>query len=102
MRLASFEPDRLLDDELVLVRQAQEGDRAAFAVLVERYWERLYRWLFHLTHHRQAAEDVAQETFLKAFASLSSFRAGTNFRAWVFRIAFNTFVNEQREAKRAR
>ena len=56
-------------------------------MLVERYWDRLYRWLYHLTHDRHAAEDVAQETFLKAFAKLGTFRAGSNFRAWLFRIA---------------
>jgi RNA polymerase sigma-70 factor (ECF subfamily) len=102
MRLPVFDSDKLLDDEGVLVGQAQRGDRSAFAVLVERYWDRLYRWLYHLTHDRHAAEDVAQETFLKAFAKLGTFRAGSNFRAWLFRIAYNTFVNGQREAARAR
>jgi RNA polymerase sigma-70 factor, ECF subfamily len=102
MRLPVFDPDKLLNDETVLVGQAQGGDRPAFAVLVERYWDRLYRWLYHLTHDRHTAEDIAQETFLKAFAKLHTFRAGSNFRAWLFRIAYNTFVNGQREAARAR
>src|SRR5207244_583966 len=78
----------------------QAGDRPAFAALVERYWERLYRWLYHLTHDRHAAEDLAQETFLKAFAHLERFQAGTNFRAWLFRIAHNTFANQCRVARR--
>jgi RNA polymerase sigma-70 factor (ECF subfamily) len=89
-------------DEPDLVRAAQAGDRAAFAALVERYWERLYRWLYHLTHDRHAAEDLAQEAFLKAFAHLARFQAETNFRAWLFRIAHNAFANHYRAGARRR
>src|SRR5262249_484500 len=96
------DPDTLPLEEHLLVRAAQEGDRRAFAALVERYWDRLYRWLYHLTHDCHAAEDLTQETFLKAFAALDSFRAGTNFRAWLFRIGHNSFANQRRVAPRAR
>ena len=102
MHLASFQTDRLPADEHALVRQAQQGDRQAFGVLIQRYWDRLYRWLYHLSHNRHAAEDLTQETFLKAFAKLASFRPGTNFRAWLFRIAYNTFLNQQRVNSRSR
>ncbi len=94
--------DQLHAEEHALVASAQRGDRPAFAVLVERYWERLYRWLYHLTHNRHAAEDLAQETFLKAFRGLGTFRTGSNFQAWLFRIAHNNYVNSQRSASRAR
>jgi RNA polymerase sigma-70 factor (ECF subfamily) len=86
----------------MLIHSAQKGDRQAFAVLVERYWDRLYRWLYHLTHHRHTAEDLAQETLLKAFANLARFRTGSNFHAWLFRIGYNTFVNQWRAEERAR
>ena len=100
-RLASREENsKLLDEEHVLIHAAQMGDRDAFAVLVERYWDRLYRWLYHMAHDRHAAEDVVQETFLKAFAGLRLFRAGSNFRAWLFRIAHNCFVNQRRGGTR--
>src|SRR5579884_1503611 len=89
-------------EEHGLIRTAQLGDRRAFAALVDRYWDRLYRWLYHLTHDRHAAEDLAQETFLKALRHLGSFRAGTNFGAWLFRIAHNAWVNQARGAARAR
>ncbi|HWG47726.1 MAG TPA: sigma-70 family RNA polymerase sigma factor [Gemmataceae bacterium] len=81
---------------------AQQGDRPAFAALVESYWDRLYRWLYHLTHDQHTAEDLAQETFLKAFAGLKKFQAGTNFAAWLFRIAHNNFANQCRTAARQR
>src|SRR5438067_75471 len=90
------------DEEPGLIEQAQAGDRRAFAALVERYWERLYRWLYHLTHHRHTAEDLTQETFLRALGHLRSFRPGTNFRAWLFRIAHNTWLNQAPGAARIR
>jgi len=103
-RLASpADPEELLDDEEPsLIRSAQQGDRPAFARLVESYYDRLYRWLYCLGHDRHGAEDLAQETFLKAFANLTKFRAGSNFRAWLFRIAHNNFVNLRRAAARRR
>jgi RNA polymerase sigma-70 factor (ECF subfamily) len=90
----------LPEDEQWLIRRAQAGDRPAFAALVERYWDRLYRWLFQLSRDRHAAEDLTQETFLKAFAGLNRFRAGTNFAAWLFRIGHNNFANHYRAAQR--
>jgi RNA polymerase sigma-70 factor, ECF subfamily len=89
-------------EEQLLIVSAQKGNRQAFAVLIERYWNRLYRWLYHLTHHRHTAEDLAQEAFLKAFANLARFRPDSNFHAWLFRIAYNCFVNQWRGEMRAR
>jgi RNA polymerase sigma-70 factor (ECF subfamily) len=86
--------------EAVLVRRAQEGQREAFAALVDKYWDRIYRWLYRLTHHQQTAEDLAQETFLKALAHLESFNRGGNFQAWLYRIAYNSFLNQRRSSGR--
>lgn len=95
------DPDPLLPgEESDWIVAAQDGDRTAFARLVERYWDRLYRWLYHLTRDRHRAEDLVQETFLKALAALDSFRAGSNFRAWLFRIGHNNFVNLKRAERR--
>jgi RNA polymerase sigma factor (sigma-70 family) len=94
--LASRESGGELGGERKLVELAQGGDRQAFAMLADRYWNSLYRWLYHLSHDRHTAEDLVQETMLKAFAALSSFQAGTNFRAWLYRIAYNSFVSLRR------
>ncbi len=103
MRVASFDNshDDLADEHRLIVA-AQKGDRPAFAQLVERYWDRLYRWLYRLTHDRHTAEDLVQESFLKAFAGLKKFQAGTNFAAWLFRIAHNNYANQCRAASRPR
>jgi RNA polymerase sigma-70 factor, ECF subfamily len=79
-----------------LVRLAQRGDRQAFARLVEEYWGRVYGRLYRLTRNRHIAEDVTQETFLKALRAIGSFRAGTCFPAWLFRIARNTLISQRR------
>ena len=89
-------------DEADLVRAAQAGDRPAFAALIERYWDRLYRWLCRLTRDPTVAEDITQETFLKAFAAVNRFEPGSNFRAWLFRIAHNNFVNQRRAVRHNR
>jgi RNA polymerase sigma-70 factor (ECF subfamily) len=83
-----------------LIRQAQDGDRTACAALAERYWGRLFRWLYRLARDRHAAEDLAQDTFLKAFAHLHQFRPGSNFAAWLFRIGHNLFANHCRARPR--
>ena len=92
----------LPDEEAEWIRDAQAGDRSAFARLIERYWDRLYRWLYHLTRDRHAAEDLTQETFLRALAAVKTFRPGSNFRAWVFRIGHNNFVNQKRAERSKR
>ncbi len=89
-----------LHEEARLIVRARDGDRAACADLVERFWQRLFRWLFHLTRDRHAAEDLAQETFLKVFANLNRFQPGTNFTAWIYRIAHNAFANHCRASRK--
>ncbi len=89
-------------EELRWIEAAQTGDRDAYAQLVTHYWDKLYRWLYHLSHDRHQAEDLTQETFTKALAALSSFRPGSNFRAWLFRIGHNNFVNLKRSERRTR
>jgi RNA polymerase sigma-70 factor (ECF subfamily) len=83
------------------IAAAQAGDRAAFARVAASYYERLFRWLYHLTRDRHRAEDLTQETFLKALAAVKSFRAGSNFRAWLFRIGHNNFVNLKRAERKS-
>jgi RNA polymerase sigma-70 factor (ECF subfamily) len=88
-------------DESEWITAAQRGDRSAFARVVNLYWDRLFRWLYHLTRDRHRAEDLTQETFLKALAAVKTFRAGSNFRAWLFRIGHNNFVNLMRAERKS-
>lgn len=85
-------------DESDWVRQAGQGDRDAFARLVDRYWERVRRWLFGLTGKQQMAEDVAQEAFLKAWIALPTLEEAETFRVWLFRIARHCWLDARRRS----
>jgi RNA polymerase sigma-70 factor (ECF subfamily) len=82
--------------EQLWIRQAQQGDHAAFAALVGRYWTRIYRWLLGQAGNAHVAEDLTQDVFLKAWAKLATFQAGTHFRAWLFCLARNCFLDSKR------
>jgi RNA polymerase sigma-70 factor (ECF subfamily) len=72
-----------------------------FAAQVEQHWSAVCRYLHTLTGNAHDTEDLAQETFLKAWRSSAAFQAGTNCRAWLLRIAGNTFFDLWRRRKRA-
>src|SRR5580658_1352157 len=73
----------------------QAGDTGSFEELAMPLFARLYNFACWLTQDRIAAEDLVQETFMKALKGFSSFRQGTNFRAWIYRILRNTFLTSQ-------
>jgi RNA polymerase sigma-70 factor, ECF subfamily len=85
-----------------LVAAAQAGERAAFGELTRRYRPRIYALALHLTGSTDDADDVAQETFLRAFRRLSEFRAAAEFYTWVYRIAVNLALNVKRASARRR
>jgi RNA polymerase sigma-70 factor (ECF subfamily) len=83
-------------DDSEWVRKARAGDRAAFAALVDRYWDRLRRWLLSLTEREHLAEDLTQEAFFRAWTALPRLQAEITFRVWLFRIAKNLFLDQRR------
>src|SRR6266700_2283556 len=76
-------------DDLDLVHASKSGDVAAFEELVKRYDRKLLRIAQHLTHNREDAQDVVQESFLKAFQHLGQFRENSKFSTWLIRITLN-------------
>ena len=67
----------------------------SFEELAMPLFDRLYNFAHWLTHNREEAEDLVQETYAKALKGFSSFRLGTNFRAWMYRILRNTFLTSR-------
>jgi RNA polymerase sigma-70 factor (ECF subfamily) len=67
----------------------------SFEQLAMPHFERLYNFACWLTHDRQEAEDLVQETYAKALKGFSSFQPGTNFRAWIYKILRNTFLTSR-------
>lgn len=89
-------------EEHELIRQAQDGDRQAFGTLVDAYWGPIYRWLHGLARDAHTAEDLTQEVLVKAWTKLASFQPGTHFRAWLFRIAGNHYLDSRRSRRSIR
>ena len=80
---------RTLANDGDLVRRAQTGDRDAFGVLVRRYQHRVFALGIRMLHNRSDAEDLVQETFLRAFRALDRFEPDRPLAPWLFRIATN-------------
>ncbi|MEY4386669.1 MAG: hypothetical protein RLY20_1952 [Verrucomicrobiota bacterium] len=85
--------------ELALVERAKGGDLRAYDELVQRYQERIYGTIYHMTSNHEDANDLAQETFIKAFQALKSFKGGSSFYTWVYRIAVNKTINFLKQRK---
>lgn len=86
-------------DEQALVRRARQGDMGAYDDLVRRYQERIYATIYHMTSNHEDANDLAQETFIKAYQALKSFKGGSSFYTWIYRIAVNKTINFLKQRK---
>jgi RNA polymerase sigma-70 factor (ECF subfamily) len=86
-------------DESVLVTQAREGDMQAFSTLVQRYDGKIFRLAMHVTQNREDAEDVLQETFMKAYEHLDQFKGDSKFYTWIVRIAVNQALMKLRRRR---
>ena len=91
------EPEQV--DEAELVKRARRGDMGAYDDLVRRYQERIYATVYHMTSNHEDANDLAQEAFIKAFQALKSFKGGSSFYTWVYRIAVNKTINFLKQRK---
>jgi len=87
-------------DEKELIQRSQAGDGEAFGVLVERYKGKVFSLAYGFTRDRAAADDLAQEVFIKAYLSLPRFQAKSEFGTWLYRVAVNhikDFLRKNRE-----
>ncbi|HEY1717412.1 MAG TPA: sigma-70 family RNA polymerase sigma factor [Verrucomicrobiae bacterium] len=86
-------------EETELVRRARHGDLQAYDDLVKRYQERIYATIYHMTSNHEDANDLAQDSFIKAFQALKSFKGGSSFYTWLYRIAVNKTINFLKQRK---
>jgi len=85
--------------ELLLVERARQGDVEAFTSLISKYERRIYRMARQITQNDEDAEDVLQDTFLKAYEHLKSFQGQSKFYTWLTRIAVNESLMKLRKRK---
>ncbi|MEW6103994.1 MAG: RNA polymerase sigma factor [bacterium] len=89
--------DERKDDELVILSRK---DKENFARIVNRYKNRVYNIAYNYFYDYDEANDCAQEAFVKVYKSLSSYKLGTNFKAWLFRITHNLCIDRIRKKKK--
>ena len=102
----TFEADTTLpeggrsDAEIML--QVKAGDDSAFEYLVQKYRRPMVSFMFRMAHSNAAAEDLAQEVFLRVYRSRESYEASAKFTTWLYRIATNLAVNHARDTRHER
>jgi len=84
-------------DDTILIRRAQQGDSAAFEELVRNYDRSVLRLTMHLTDSTEDAQDIYQETFLRAYRKIGRFRFECSFYTWIYRIATNLCLDHLRK-----
>ena len=89
-----------MSDESDVLARAKRGDRSAFSALVRGYQRRVFATALHVLGNRGDADDVTQETFVRAYRGLASFDGRSDFFTWLYRITVNTALNHVRSRKR--
>jgi len=84
------------------IERAKKGDSDAFSWLVDRYKSTAYSVAFRILRNRDQAEEVVQQSFVKAFQSVSRFRGESSFSTWLFRIVYNTSISLTRKKTKER
>ncbi|HEV3279187.1 MAG TPA: sigma-70 family RNA polymerase sigma factor [Terriglobia bacterium] len=97
--MSETSPRTIEPSESALVTAAKGGDYDAFEQLVNRYERKIYRLGLNITGNAEDAEDVLQETFLKAFENLSRFREDSRFYTWIVRIGVNQALMKLRKRR---
>ena len=89
-----------VSDEELVAKVIATRDQAAFAELVRRHQSGIRNWLRHLSGDHARGDDLAQDTFVRAWDKLHTFRGRGKFRAWLMKLAYNEFLQERRGAAR--
>jgi RNA polymerase sigma-70 factor (ECF subfamily) len=88
------------DDDTGLVARVAAGDREAYRALVDKYQGRAYAIAFDIVRTREDAEDVVQESFVKAYLSIAQFKGQSSFYTWFYRIVYNMAIDFKRKLSR--
>jgi RNA polymerase sigma-70 factor, ECF subfamily len=89
-----------LEQELEWIRKSQKGDLDAFALLIVRYQRFIHSITYRMTGSFSDAQDLAQETFIRAFQQIQNFQGQARFSSWVYRIAVNACLNHRKAKTR--
>lgn len=87
-------------DERILVEQLKQGDESAFKTIVETWQKMVYNTVLGIVQNAEDAEDIAQDTFVQVYNSISSFKGESKFSTWLYRIAVAKALDHERRKKR--
>lgn len=93
------EPRVKIEDDQTLIAKAQQGDLHSFDLLVRRYQRRVYHLAYRMVKNHDAADDIAQDTFIKTYSSIKSFKLGHPLFTWMYRICTNLSINYLKRQK---
>ena len=87
-------------NDQILINQIVEGDTNSFAILVDRYKDLVFTLALRMLKNREEAEEVAQDTFIKAYKSLDRFKGDSKFSTWIYRVAYNSCLDRIKKNKK--
>ncbi|TXD84846.1 sigma-70 family RNA polymerase sigma factor [Subsaximicrobium wynnwilliamsii] len=89
-----------INKDQILINQIVKGDTSAFTVLVDNYKDLVFTLALRMLKNREEAEEVAQDTFIKAYKSLANFKGDSKFSTWIYRVAYNTCLDRIKKNKK--
>ena len=87
------------EEEAQIIGQALDGDQKAYAVLVDKHQAAIFHIINRIVHNDEVARDLVQETFMKAFSSLATYRSEYRFSTWLYKIAANSSIDHLRKKR---
>ena len=88
------------NDDQILIDAIENGDTKAYAQLVNRYKDLVYTLAIRMLKHREEAEEVSQDTFIKVFKSLGKFKGDSKFSTWIYKVTYNTCLDRIKKNKK--
>jgi len=90
------------EQDNIYIQSVLNGDREAFAFLVDKYQSMVFTLALRISKNREEAEEISQDTFIKAYQSLKSFQGKAKFSSWLYRIVYNTGISHLRKQDQGR
>jgi len=91
--------EQMKESDEFIIECVINGDRNSYALLVDRYKDKVYSLIFGIVRDEETAKELAQDVFIKAYTGLKKFRGESGFSTWIYRIAYNTAISETRKRK---
>lgn len=90
---------RMKETDDIIIERVKAGDKNAYAIIVDRYKDKVYSLVLGIVRNEETAKELAQDIFIKAYSALKKFRKESSFSTWIYRIAYNTAISETRKNK---